>query len=250
MKGNVAIIAALSGELKPLVRHSSAKGWRRRKAERGVEVWEYRHAGGCWVAVCAGMGMMRAAAAFAKAEKVAGIDAVCSVGWAGALDAGLGVGAVRQVAKVIDTKTGERFEAVDAKVEWPVLVTTEYVADAREKQRLVASYGAALVDMEAAEVARIALGKGIPFHCIKAVSDDASAELPDLSGFIGVNGQMRMLPFLGHVAVRPGSWAGLGRLGRNSALAAKNLAESIYELLDPDGEIRRSGGNYTGGKRE
>jgi adenosylhomocysteine nucleosidase len=242
MKGNVAIIAALSGELKPLMRHSSANGWRRREAGRDVEVWEYRHVGGCWVAVCGGMGMMRAAAAFAEAEKVATIDAVCSVGWAGALDAGLAVGAVRRVAKVIDTKTGERFWSSGARAEWPVLVTTENVADAREKQRLLASYGAALVDMEAAEVARIALGKGIPFHCIKAVSDDAAAQLPDLSGFIGANGQMRMLPFLGHVAVRPGSWAGLARLGRNSALAARSLAEGIYELLDPDGEIRRSSG--------
>jgi adenosylhomocysteine nucleosidase len=236
MKGNVAIIAALSGELKPLVRHPSAKGWRQRQAVRGVEVWEYRHAGGSWVAVCGGMGMMRAAAAFAEAEKVAVIGAVCSVGWAGALDAEFAAGSVSRVSQVIDTKTGERFGSADAQVEWPVLVTTENVADAREKQRLQASYGAALVDMEAAEMARIALGKGVPFHCIKAVSDDASAALPDLSGFIGANGQMRMLPFLGHVAVRPGSWAGLARLRRNSALAARNLAEGIYELLDSDGK--------------
>jgi adenosylhomocysteine nucleosidase len=53
-----------------------------------------------------------------------------------------------------------------------------------------------------------------------------------------------MLPFLAHVAVRPGSWSGLMKLGRHSSAAAKNLAEALYGWLD-GGSVLRSSGDYT-----
>jgi adenosylhomocysteine nucleosidase len=242
MKGNIAIIAALDGELKPFVRHASAKKWQKRQSSKGSSVWEYRHRDGCWVAACAGMGGARATAAFAEAEKIAAIDAVCSVGWVGALDATIRAESVSGVSLVIDTKTGERFRPVDSRPDWPVLATATGVADEREKQRLAESYGARLVDMEAAAVARVAEGKGIPFYCIKAVSDDAEARLPNLNPFIAESGQLKMFPFLAHVAVRPASWQGLIKLGRHSSAAAGNLAEALYFWLDESGAVRRSTG--------
>jgi len=90
------------------------------------------------------------------------------------------------------------------------------------------------VDMEAATIARLALAKGIPFYCLKAVSDDMDASLPDLNPFVSTDGRMRMAPFLAHVAVRPRSWAGLARLGRNSDLAAQHLADVIRAWLNED----------------
>jgi adenosylhomocysteine nucleosidase len=249
MKGNIAIIAALRGELKPFVRHATARNWQRRSSGKGIEAWEYRHADGCWLTVCAGMGESRAAAAFAEAEKIAPLDAVCSVGWAGALDGAFRSGAVISPSLVIDTNTGERLRPAFWQSESPILATTSRVADAIEKRRLVASYGAGLVDMEAAEVARIALGKGIPFYCIKAVSDDAEATLPDINPFIGTDGHIKMLPFLAHVAARPGSWPAVARLGRHSATAAKNLAEALYDWLDERAYVRRATGDYTTGKK-
>lgn len=249
MKGNIAIIAALSGELKPFVGHTTARNWQRRLSGKGIEAWEYRHADGCWLAACAGMGETRAAAAFAAAEKIAPLDAVCSVGWAGALDGAFRSGAVISPSLVIDAKTGERLRPAYWQSESPILATTPRVADAIEKKRLVASYAAGLVDMEAAEIARIALGKGIPFYCIKAVSDDAEATLPDINPFIGTDGHLRMLPFLAHVAVRPSSWAAVARLGRHSATAAKNLAEALYDWLDESAYVRRATGDYTTGKK-
>jgi adenosylhomocysteine nucleosidase len=243
MKGNIAIVAALEGELKPFV--DGARKWKRRQSTEGCSLWEYRHANGCWIAACAGMGGVRAVLAFAETEKVAAIDAVCSVGWAGALDDAIRAESVSSVSLVIDTKTGERFRPADSRAEWPVLATTARVADEREKQRLAASYGAGLVDMEAAAIARIALGKGIPFYCLKAVSDDAQAKLPDLNPFIAESGRLKMLPFLAHVAVRPTSWSGLMKLGRHSSAAAKNLAAALYEWLDPGGSVRRFNDDYT-----
>jgi adenosylhomocysteine nucleosidase len=233
MKGNLLLIAALSGELKPLVTHRGVKGWRRVPSTKGTEVWERTHADGRWLAVCAGMGARRAVLAFAEAEKTMQPDAVCSIGWAGALDAGIRSGEVWGASLVVDTQTGERFRPANCLEGSPVLVTSARVADSKEKARLAASYGAGLIDMEAAAVARIALGKGIPFYCMKAVSDDSSADLPDINPFIGLDGQLNILPFLLHIALRPASWAGLAKLGRNSNAAAKNLAEAIYAWLDP-----------------
>jgi adenosylhomocysteine nucleosidase len=249
MNGNIAIVAALEGELKPFVYGPSARKWRRRQSREGCSLWEYRHAGGCWIATCAGMGGDRASVAFAEAEKIVAINAVCSVGWAGALDRAIRVESVSSVSLVVDTKTGERFRPSDSLPEWPVLATTTQVADKREKQRLAESYGARLVDMEAATVARIALGKRIPFYCFKAVSDGVEAGLPNLNSFIGESGQLKMMPFLAHVAVRPGSWPSLMKLGRHSSAAAKNLAEALYEWLDPSGSVRRSNGDYTEKRR-
>jgi adenosylhomocysteine nucleosidase len=249
MKGNIAIVAALEGELKPFVQHPSARRWRRLPSVEGCSVWEYRHADGCWVAACAGMGGTRAAVAFAEAEKVAAIEAVCSVGWVGALDVSVRAESVSGVSLVIDTKTGERFWPADLHTEWPILVTTTQVADEQEKKRLALSYKAGLVDMEAATIARIARGKEIPFYCLKAVSDDVAARLPNLNPFVGEKGRLRMLPFLAHVAIRPNSWPGLMKLGRHSAAAAKNLAEALYEWLDASGFVRESNGDYTLKKR-
>ena len=249
MKGNVAIIAALEGELKPFVHHPSAKRWKRRPSVEGCSVWEYRHAEGCWFAACAGMGGTRAAVAFAEAEKVAAIDAVCSVGWVGALDGTIRAESVFGVSLVVDTKTGERFRPTDSRAEWPILATTTQVADEQEKKRLALSYKAGLVDMEAATIARLALGKAISFYCVKAVSDDAAARLPNLNPFVAESGRLRMMPFLAHVAIRPNSWSGLMKLGRHSSAAAKNLAEALYERLDASGSVRNSNGDYTEKKR-
>ncbi|NYF52156.1 phosphorylase [Tunturiibacter gelidoferens] len=249
MKGNIAIIAALEGELKPFVHGSGPRNWKRIESGKGCSVWEYRHADGCWIAACAGMGEVRAAVAFVEVEKVAAVDAVCSVGWAGALDGAVAAESVSGVSLVVDTKTGERFRPADFQPAWPVLATTTHVADEREKKRLAASYGAGLVDMEAATIARIALGKSIPFYCFKAVSDDADAQLPDLNLFVAENGRLKMLPFLAHVAVRPGSWSGLMKLGRHSSAAAKNLAEALYGWLDESGSVRTSTGDYTEKRR-
>jgi adenosylhomocysteine nucleosidase len=245
MKANIAIIAALSGELKPLVTHRTARSWKRLPSSPGTELWEYRHSDGCWLAVCAGMGASRAAVAFAEAEKAMALDAVCSVGWAGSLRDSIRAGSVLSPALIVDAGTGEQFRPAHWVPEQPTLVSTSDVANATEKERLAASYDASLVDMEAATVARIAFGKSIPFYCFKAVSDDANAKLPDMSPFIADSGQLRMGPFLLHVAVRPYLWNALIDLGRKSSEAARALADELYDWLDERAYVRRSVGDYT-----
>lgn len=223
----VGIIAALPGELKPLV-----KGWRRVDAGvRGARRWVLARGEDTWIAVCAGMGAEAARRAFALAESNGPLDLVLSIGWVGSLHEDAAAGSVHVPTVVIDAQTGERFTLTAANQQ-SRLVTTARVADAAEKARLSATYpGAVLVDMEAAAVARLAEIRKIPLLCVKGVSDAIGAELPDLNPFIDTMGQMRMLPFLAHVACRPKYWPAVMHLGRNSARAAENMRDLILEFM-------------------
>lgn len=222
----VGIIAALSGELKPLVR-----GWdRQRTGVKGISVWKTVRGDDELIAVSGGMGTDAAMRSFTAAEFLGALDLVLSVGWVGALVLEAKTGHCYVPSEVIDAQTGERFFLTEGKRKLR-LVTTARVADEQEKQRLAQSYGAALVDMEAAAVARLAQIRGIPFACFKGVSDAPDAVLPDLNDFIDAQGQMRMLPFLAHVAVRPRFWGSLLTLGKNSSVAAQAIADQVHQFL-------------------
>jgi adenosylhomocysteine nucleosidase len=270
-----AIIAAMAGELKPLVRD-----WEHER-RNSVDLWRRRLGQGWCVAACAGAGLAAAARAFGEAEKDGAVDAVVSIGWAGALSEELRAGQIYQVSGVIDARTGERFraegfEAVERDGDWLAhpsdknkdvarmgqppgssaernpgslhrdgrdlghpgvwLVTSPKVADEAEKRRLAAAYGTGvnvgLVDMEAAGVARLAAMRGIPFYCVKGVSDGLHDKLPDFNRFISTGGQFQLVRFVLFVLIRPWHWPGLMRMGENSRKAALGIRELLLENLD------------------
>jgi adenosylhomocysteine nucleosidase len=263
----VAIIAAMPGELKPLVR-----GWRH-ESRNGVELWRFAFLDDkgdqveC-IAACAGAGMQAATRAFAEAGRDGALSLAISTGWAGALSSGFEPGLAYRVSEVVDARTGERFEAADwvaqdrdepthpsrknndaARVGHPALshvglpdlclVTSPKVADQAEKLRLAEAYAAGLVDMEAAAVARLAAMRGIPFACIKGVSDGFGEQLPDFNRFISDNGKFQLLRFVVFVLLRPGHWPALIRMGENSRKAARRIADSLLDMLDENGSLRK-----------
>jgi len=122
-------------------------------------------------------------------------------------------------------------------------VTSSKVADAAEKQRLASTYQAALVDMEAAAIARLARMRGIPFYCIKGISDGYSDKLPDFNRFISTDGQFQLARFVLFVLIRPMHWPALIRMGENSRKAARALAASVRDLLDERGQTDKLNGN-------
>ena len=233
----IAIIAALPGELSPLVRTWSHE---RRNA---VNIWRTRRNDAKWIAACAGMGQQAATRAFGEIEKRSPISRVISVGWAGSLNGDFIAGRAYGVAGVIDTQTGERFPVGNAKSGAPWLVTSPAVAAAEAKFRLAAEYGGGLVDMEAAAVARLAAMRGIPFECFKGVSDGASENLPDFNRFISPQGQLRLSRLLFFVLPRPWYWPGLIRMGENSKKASQSLTGLLLENLLEPGEQTNSNGN-------
>ncbi len=220
----VAIIAAMPGELKTLVR-----GWPH-SSRNGVDYWVRRTPDEEWMAACAGAGQEAATRAFAGIEDGGPIDLVFSVGWAGALREDLAAGSAHNVAGVIDARTGERIRC-DAGAGHLWLVTSPKVADGAEKRRLASAYGAALVDMEAAAVARLAGMRGIPFYCIKAVSDGFGEKLPDFNHFLARDGKFQTGRFALYALMRPWYWPALVRMGENSNQASQTIAESLVNFL-------------------
>ena len=99
----LAIIAAMPGELKPLVR-----GWQHQRSN-GIDLWRHKFDQHEWIAACAGAGVDAAMRAFTEAEKYGALDAVISTGWAGALREELATGHAFDVSCVIDARTGERY---------------------------------------------------------------------------------------------------------------------------------------------
>ncbi|HVW22394.1 MAG TPA: hypothetical protein VHC86_14365 [Opitutaceae bacterium] len=221
----IALIAALPGELRPLV------GGGKAESRGGARLWRRAAGSGCeLVAACAGMGPAGAARAFAAAAQTGPFDLVASVGWAGSLRPDFAPGRVCRLAGVVEAATGERFPTDQGGPDgWAVTVAA--VAGREEKRRLAAAFGADVVEMEAAEVARQARRAGVPFRCLKAVSDGWDEDLPDFGKFIDAGGRIRPGPFAAHVLARPWRWPALARLGRRSARAARALRLALPGFL-------------------
>ena len=110
-------------------------------------------------------------------------------------------------------------------------MTSHAIASVAEKQRLFASYGAAMVDMEAATVARFAQMGGQGFRAIKGVSDAHDFELSSLSRFASPHGHFRTGAFALHTALRPHRWGAAMQLGSGSQRALRALTEVLREIV-------------------
>jgi adenosylhomocysteine nucleosidase len=222
MTARIAIIAALPREIAALVRGTKADA---SLIKDGV--WLYRLEGA--VVVAAGMGAERAAIAVEAALSVGDVRVLISTGLAGGCAPGVVAGSVMEAGVVVEARTGERFVAeVESGV---TLATSGTIASVHEKARLAENYGAALVDMEAATVARMALAKGMGFRAIKGVSDGYDVELSALAKFEGERGSFRTGAFAAYTAVRPWTWGKAMELGRGSAKALAGLDVALRGVL-------------------
>ncbi len=227
MRSKVAIIAALPHELARLVR-----GVRRDPAWAKQGVWLYRLEKA--VVVAAGMGAERVTVAVEAALTADGVETLLSTGLAGACAPGLAAGTVLEANWVVDAGSGERFAAIGTQAAegGSVLVTTARVAGVQQKTELASRYGAAMVDMEAASVARMAQGLGLGFRAIKGISDESDVELSSLEAFAGDLGTFRTGAFALHTALRPMEWRRAVALGRASARALAGLEARLREVVE------------------
>ena len=227
----LAIIAALPRELSLLAANLDAKTI---SNQDGILLQSGSLANGCPILlVTAGMGSGRVALAVAAALAHGPVDTLLSVGLAGACDPQLTPGTVLEASLVIDTQSGERFtpDLPLGATLTGTLVTTPKIAGPTEKQRLRATYNAAIVDMEAAMVARLARAHNIRFAALKSISDDHAADLSHLVRFAGTRGHFRTGAFALHTAVRPHRWRPTVSLGRNTNLALRALTGAIHQFL-------------------
>jgi adenosylhomocysteine nucleosidase len=225
VKGRIGIVAAMAGELRPLVR-----GWKREETAEGVTIYSCDEA----VAAFAGLGPQRARLATAGVLRSGAISRIISAGWAGGLHAAMVPGGVWRVSKIVNPVTGEVMETSESgglNGSGAVLVTANVVTTVEDKHRLRKMYSADLVDMEASAVAEAARRKKIPFSAIKGVSDGYDFDLPGMEKFTTADGQFRQVSFAAYAALRPMLWKPVARLAKDSGLAARNLSRELERYL-------------------
>lgn len=225
----IAIIAALEREVWPLI-----KTWSKSTFTydgREFTAYESNYA----VAVCGGIGgeYARRAAEAAVAEYAPEI--LISAGVAGATVPELQVGDTVFPSLVVDTLDGSRHKTdinsavlAGTPLARTVLASSESIAGPTLKRQLAKSYGAHVVDMECAAVARAAQKHSLRFVVIKTISDDVNFNIPELSRFVR-RGKFATGAFVLYVIPRPWLWLKVFELGRNTKAASRNLCAWLRE---------------------
>jgi adenosylhomocysteine nucleosidase len=180
-----------------------------------------------------GAGAHRAAAAVDAAVATFRPDAIVSMGFCGALDPTLAIADIVVGAAIL--ADGRTFSAQTPGSASPhrtgAICSIDHVAGtAAEKARLRAA-GAIAVEMEAAGVAARALALGVPFYCIKAVTDLADETMAnDFNAVLRSDGRFDTIKLLASSLRHP--WVRLPellRLQRRSVLAARSLGDFIAD---------------------
>ncbi len=166
------------------------------------------------------------------------VQGIWSVGLCGALEDKLQAGDVVTGREVVDAASGDRFraegwvhsvrpngsDAVDA----VTIVSQDRVAQTAEEKRRLRDLGC-VVDMESAAVARVAIRKGVPFECIKVVSDTAEESFTiDLNRARDRQGRFRPMAVLREALRHPLTGIPeIRSLFRRSRLGAQRLGDWI-----------------------
>jgi hypothetical protein len=108
-----------------------------------------------------------------------------------------------------------------------VVLTIDHVAQSAAEKRSLRQTGSIAVDMEAAAVAERSGALGLPFFCIKAVTDLAGEDMAnDLNAAMRPDGHFDTIKILGSIFCRPlVRLPELLRLRRRSARAARALGD-------------------------
>ncbi len=175
------------------------------------------------------------------------LESVVSTGFCGGLDPALRECRIVVASEVIDLATQESFMCVpvvsaNADFASAVIGSQDRIAlDAAEKQRL-ATLGAGAVDMESAGVAARARRAGLPFCCIKVVSDRADESFSmDLNKMRTTEGRIARGKIVFNALTHPKRFPDLLRLKRRANQAAQALAEFLVGCrISSGGEIPSS----------
>ena len=162
-------------------------------------------------------------------------------GFAGALTDALHVGDVILAEEIRDTH-GNRWRTT-----WPdprpegrwtptlssgcLLTMDNLITTVEEKGRLGRQYGANAVEMESAVFAARCTEAGIPFACVRAISDEVTTPLsPALTSLLS-GGTVSPWRLLSALLRHPFMIGELLRLGRDTKRASQQLGAALGELL-------------------
>jgi nucleoside phosphorylase len=174
------------------------------------------------------------------------LEAVASVGLCGALLPDLTEGQIIVATKVLGPDSDEAFSVVPIEtaqsfISGVILSQDRIAITSSEKSQLRESYASTAVEMEALGVAARAKRAGLPFFCIKAVSDRADESFGmDFNDVRSPDGRISRGKIIGKAIVRPGVIPELFRLKRRAEMAAGALGEFLVSCrfnLEPAGNV-------------
>lgn len=229
-ESHIAAIAAEAREFSGLLAHATEVEAVKTAAAYSCRA---RIGGRLWLLFADGPGPKHAEVAAREAFAAGPVDWAVSVGFCGGLDPGLRVGEVLIASEVIgeggviwNVSPVESGECAAGR--GPLLSCDRVVITSGEKQTLFREVGARAVEMEAAAVARVAQEKGVPFCCVRVVSDAAGDTLPlDFNQYRAPSGRFRRGRILAAALARPWSLRGLMRLNNDSIRAARCLGDFL-----------------------
>lgn len=178
-----------------------------------------------------GPGVQNSRAAIALAFQAEPPSALVSVGYVGALDPAYEVGRIFLARQVRRLGSGVKYS-----VETPVfpnaegvsqgtLLTIDRVAQTQAEKRMLRQSGADAVDMEAYAVAEEAQQRGVPFYCVRVVSDHANTDfLVDFNRARRRDGTFSGWHLAAQAGLSPRRWSQLLDLKRDADLASQRLA--------------------------
>jgi adenosylhomocysteine nucleosidase len=175
-----------------------------------------KHNGNRWVMLANGPGSRLVTEALREKKNV---DGIVSTGFCGALDPALRVGDI--------VVSGEPVRSRRAFIQGEILSVDRVAVTAAEKGALRERTGAVAVEMESAAVAAKAREWGVPFRCVKVVSDAAAEDMPlDFNLYRDASGRFSRTRIALAAMLRPFTvMPGLLRLDRNCRDAAGKLGE-------------------------
>jgi adenosylhomocysteine nucleosidase len=158
---------------------------------------------------------------------------VIAAGFAGSLTPRFAVGEVIDCCEILDSSPNS-WQVPNRASALPTarLITfSRLVATAADKFSLAEMSGAHVVDMESAAIARMTSERGIPFACIRAVSDAHDSALsPKLVKLLS-GGRVSPWRLAGALVRSPRLVTELIRLARDTQKAANNLATALHRFL-------------------
>lgn len=178
--------------------------------------------------VANGAGWQRAADAMDAACDEFPADRVVSTGFCGALDPQLQVADL--VAGTLVAHGNRRFSALPVTgkgVRTGIVCSIDHVAGTAEEKRALCADGYSVVEMEAAGVAERAEARGLPFSCVRAVTDLASEDMAnDFNRSLRSDGHFATMRILGGAVRHPAArFPELIRLQRRGTRAAQALGD-------------------------
>lgn len=196
----------------------------------------------------AGVGSRRMEEGLKKTLEYVNPDSLLLVGYGGGASPVAGLGTLVLGEGVLfagqsavfrsDAGLLQKAEALCRQHQWPfqkgrVVTVDRVIGDPHQKADIGATHEAIALDMEAAAMARVAVGRKIPFLVVKAILDPMEMKLPDMSACIDEDGDTELGKVAGHLIRNPKDLMQLPKMQYHALQARNALTEFLERWVSP-----------------